>query len=537
MSGFVVINSPDDFTIVEDQDDWVLYTHTETEFHLSFTAVGINDAAIAVAAAAAAATSAAEAQAAADSIGDVAADAAAAVAAAAAAAASAVAADASADAAATDAVATAADRVQTGLDRIATAADRVQTGLDRVATGADVVSTDADRIAAEAAAALATSVIPTGGGTGQALVKASAADYDYAWASVSGTGDMVASIYDPTAVGADAFDRANHHGTQLASTISDFNTAADARVSAAIGATVQAYSANLATWSGLVPSADAQSLVTAANYAAMRTLLGLVPGTDVQVYNSNLATIAGLTATTDNFLVSVAGAWASRTPAQVRTTLGLVIGTNVQAYSANLTTWAGIAPSANAQAMASAADYAAMRTLLGLVIGTNVQAYDADLATIAGLTATTDNFIVSVASAWASRTPAQVKTTLALNNVDNTSDTTKFTSPQITGTIKEDVFVITDAAGYVINPDDGSIQRWTLTASRTPGAAHANWTDGKSVTLFIADGTAFAITWTTMGVVWKGGAAPVLPTSGYAEVNITKENGVLRGVHVGDFAS
>lgn len=42
------------------------------------------------------------------------------------------------------------------------------------------------------------------------------------------------------------------------------------------------------------------------------------------------------------------------------------------------------------------------------------QALDSDLTTIAGLTATTDNFIVSVASAWASRTPAQARTSLGL---------------------------------------------------------------------------------------------------------------------------
>lgn len=72
------------------------------------------------------------------------------------------------------------------------------------------------------------------------------------------------------------------------------------------------------------------------------TVSGL--GTVLQPINSNLTTIAGLTATTDNFIVSVSSAWASRTPAQVRTTLGLVIGTNVQAYDADLTTWAGITP-------------------------------------------------------------------------------------------------------------------------------------------------------------------------------------------------
>lgn len=46
------------------------------------------------------------------------------------------------------------------------------------------------------------------------------------------------------------------------------------------------------------------------------------------------------------------------------------------------------------------------------------QNIDADLTTIAGLTATTNNFLVSVSSAWASRTPTQVKATLAIANTD-----------------------------------------------------------------------------------------------------------------------
>lgn len=106
-----------------------------------------------------------------------------------------------------------------------------------------------------------------------------------AGADGDGSGDMVKVTYDPTNKNADAFSmdnmvegtstkiltatermkltgiasgatansadatllaRANHTGTQTASTISDFSTAADARITAAIGSTVQAYSAALA---------------------------------------------------------------------------------------------------------------------------------------------------------------------------------------------------------------------------------------------------------------------------------------------------
>lgn len=105
-------------------------------------------------------------------------------------------------------------------------------------------------------------------------------------AAGAGTGDMLAATYDPGAVADDAFDmenmtegtnnkifsaaertklsgiassatanssdatllaRANHTGTQTASTISDFSTAADARVAAAVDSTVQAYDAQLSS--------------------------------------------------------------------------------------------------------------------------------------------------------------------------------------------------------------------------------------------------------------------------------------------------
>lgn len=107
---------------------------------------------------------------------------------------------------------------------------------------------------------------------------------------------------------------------------------------------------------------------------------------------------------------------------------------NAGATDYELVTLAGGGDLLSTNNLSDVANAGTSRTNLGLAIGTNVQAFDADLTTLGGLTATTDNFIVSVASAWASRTPAQVKTTLALDNVTNESKATMFTSPTFTGT-------------------------------------------------------------------------------------------------------
>ena len=65
----------------------------------------------------------------------------------------------------------------------------------------------------------------------------------------------------------------------------------------AIGTTVQGYDADLATWAGVTPSANGQSLVSAANYAAMRTLLDLEAGTDFNAYDADLAAWAAISPT------------------------------------------------------------------------------------------------------------------------------------------------------------------------------------------------------------------------------------------------
>jgi hypothetical protein len=108
------------------------------------------------------------------------------------------------------------------------------------------------------------------------------------------------------------------------------------------------------------------------------------------------------------------------------------------------------------------------------------------------------------------------------------------TSPIMIGTLLEDVFTITDAAGFAIDPTNGSIQLITLGASRTP--TQANWDAGEGITLMVNDGTAFTITWTTIGVVWVGGVAPTLATTGYTVIELWKVSTTIYGALVGSVA-
>ncbi len=76
-------------------------------------------------------------------------------------------------------------------------------------------------------------------------------------------------------------------------------------------------------------------------------------------------------------------------------------------YTTGVDTWAETDFTAAARTVLDDATVGAMLATLG------GQPLDGDLTTIAGLTATTDNFIQSKSSAWASRTVAQVLTDLA----------------------------------------------------------------------------------------------------------------------------
>jgi hypothetical protein len=100
--------------------------------------------------------------------------------------------------------------------------------------------------------------------------------------------------------------------------------------------------------------------------------------------------------------------------------------------------------------------------------------------------------------------------------------------------IRENVFAVVDAAGVPLSPNNGTIQTWTLGASRTPTSG--TWNAGESLTLMINDGTAFTITWTTIGVVWVGGVAPTLATTGFTVIELWKVGSTIYGALVGTVA-
>lgn len=178
-------------------------------------------------------------------------------------------------------------------------------------------------------------------------------------------------------------DRTNHTGTQPSSTISDFNSAADARITAKIDTDVT-LTANSDT---LVPSQKATKTFVEALVAA------LVNGSPSTL--DTLNELAAAIGDDPNFA----------------TTLTTLVGTKA-AKSANLSdlvsataALTNLGLTADGKSLVTATDFAAMRALLGLVIGTNVQAYDSDLALIAALVTTPyGRAFLTLADAVAGRT-------------------------------------------------------------------------------------------------------------------------------------
>ena len=170
----------------------------------------------------------------------------------------------------------------------------------------------------------------------------------------------------------------------------------------------------------------------------------------------------------------------------------------------------------------------------GTKINTNLDSLD-DL--LDGTTAIKPNLSEGL---WKVGGTAVTSTAVELNYNDvttlGTSQASKTVTADANGDVKfanavvETVYALSGTTP-ALNPTNGMIQTWTLSASSTPTDS---LNAGESLTLMIDDGTAYAITWPS--VTWKtgGGTAPTLNTTGFTAIILWKVSTTLYGARVGD---
>ena len=170
----------------------------------------------------------------------------------------------------------------------------------------------------------------------------------------------------------------------------------------------------------------------------------------------------------------------------------------------------------------------------GTKINTNLDSLD-DL--LDGTTAIKPNLSEGL---WKVGGTAVTATAVELNYNDvttlGTSQASKTVTADSNGDVKfsnavvETVYALSGTTP-ALNPTNGMIQTWTLSASSTPTDS---LNAGESLTLMIDDGTAYAITWPS--VTWKtdGATAPTLNTTGYTAIVLWKVSTTLYGARVGN---
>jgi hypothetical protein len=244
--------------------------------------------------------------------------------------------------------------------------------------------------------------------------------------------------------------------------------------------------------------------------------------------------------------------------AAIGATTGTVTSVDVSGGTTGLTFSGGPVTTSGTITMAGTLDVASggtgAATLTGVVIGNGTSAFTtvtAPSGTIVGTTDTqtltnktiafADNTLTGVVGVTATQTLTNKTIAFAdntLTGVVGVTATQTLTNKTIERAIlndgyTEEVFAITDGSTVNLDPNNGSIQTWTLGANRTPG--QANWAAGQSITLMVDDGSAHTITWSTLAVVWKtdGGTAPTLELTGFTVIVLWKVGTTIYGARVG----
>ena len=167
--------------------------------------------------------------------------------------------------------------------------------------------------------------------------------------------------------------------------------------------------------------------------------------------------------------------------------------------------------------------------------------YNAGAAIIVASTASPANRMLCTVTSYDSGTGALVVNadsvsgsgTFAAWSIGPTSvasyDGQTYTDLRLAGKFTEAVYAITGTTP-VLDPANGTIQTWTLSATSTPTA---NFASGQAITIAIDDGTAYSIVWTSCAITWVGAAAPVLATSGKTLVELFSIGSTLYGAFLG----
>jgi len=272
------------------------------------------------------------------------------------------------------------------------------------------------------------------------------------------------------------------------------------------------------------------------NVSTLTNDAGYIPTSDigsvVQAYDAGLLSIAGLTTAADKMVYTTASDVYAVTTI---TTFGRSLVDDADAATARTTLGLGTAATTASTAYATAAQGtladSAIQPSDNISTLTNDSGYLTTLATgdlsdwPVDVSVTEVGYLDGVTSAIQTQLNSRVTLTGAQTLTDKT-----LTAPTIIGTVVEDVYAISGTTP-ALEPANGSIQTWTLTANSTPTDALVA---GEGITLMVNDGISYTITWPTTTWVNNGGLAPTLATSGYTVIALWKVSTTLYGALVGD---
>lgn len=189
------------------------------------------------------------------------------------------------------------------------------------------------------------------------------------------------------------------------------------------------------------------------------------------------------------------------------------------------------------------------------VLGTAVSGYQSFISAIPSITTgSTVRYVIEESALWEiglgtynTTGPKIARTTVIQSSAGGTTLVNFTSAATIMVSVANGDFVATDASVFTgaiteavyaltgttpaLNPANGTVQTWTLSANSTPTDSFSN---GQSVTFMIDDGTARTITWPS--VTWKtnSGVAPTLNLTGFTAIVLWKVGGVLYGARVGN---